>query len=223
MERTTGKYRPAGVAAALLCMVLFLGALAARFWASEKAAAIIGPDHIAADHVRVYVHFNGELFVLSRSGDLKARHPLATVIADDQLIDLRVLPEGNLLLARRSPAGLYTCEPAPWDCRRMALPVTDRLRDQYKVFPDKAGNRLLVSDFASDRLWSQPLSAVRHHLTAANQMPQCMRRVSIRIDLSAKNIGLAGREPMADCRAQCWAALSLGPCTLSADCRISLH
>jgi hypothetical protein len=151
------KYRPAGVAAALLGMVLFLGALGIRFWASGKATDINGPDHVAADQARVYVHAIGELFALSRSGELQARHPLATVIADDQLIDLRVLPDGNVLLARRSPPGLYTCEPAPWDCRRMALPVTDRLRDQYKVFPDNAGNRLLISDFASDRVWSQPL------------------------------------------------------------------
>lgn len=39
----------------------------------------------------------------------------------------------------------------------MVLPVTDKLRNQYKVFPDRSGDRLLITDFDSDRLWSQPL------------------------------------------------------------------
>lgn len=61
------KYRPAGVALALVFMAFFLAALGARLWASGKAVEIVGPDHIAADGEHVYVHDNGELFVRSRA------------------------------------------------------------------------------------------------------------------------------------------------------------
>ena len=58
-------------------------------------------------------------------------------MARDQLIDLRVLRDGSLLLARRRPAGFYACTPAPWSCEEMRLPVAEKLRDQFEVFPKK--------------------------------------------------------------------------------------
>lgn len=153
MERS----RAAAIGLAVLFAAVFLAALGLRLWASFQAAGVTGPDHIAAGHKNVFIHMNGEVYVLSAAGDLLARHALAPVMERDQLIDLRVLGNGNLLLARRRPAGLYTCEPATWKCTEMRQPVTKKLRDQFKVFPDERSGRLFVADFKSG-VWLQPLA-----------------------------------------------------------------
>lgn len=152
------KSRTAGLALVILFLVSFIGVLGLRFWSSGESAEITGPVHIAAGAAGVVVAANDELFVLSSAGDVRARHRMASLMEPRQLIDLRVLRDGRLLLARRDPAALYACELARWKCRELLYPVSRHLRDQYKVWPDENANRLLISDFSSGQLWSQPLS-----------------------------------------------------------------
>ena len=61
----SARYRPVGLAVAIACLVLFVGALGVRLWASGHAVKMVGPDHVAAGAGRVYVHVDGELYVLS--------------------------------------------------------------------------------------------------------------------------------------------------------------
>jgi NHL repeat len=151
------KYRPAGIVLALSFMLLFLGALGLRIWASGRSADTVGPSHIAAGPDRVYVHMNGELFVLSARGKLLQRKNLAALGRGGSVIDLRVLPDGRLLLAWQRPAGIDLCDPAGWRCTPVGQGVTAKIRAQLKVLADEPSRRLFVTDFAASRIWTLPL------------------------------------------------------------------
>lgn len=152
------KYRPMGVVLSLLFMLLFVGALGLRIWASGKSAETVGPDHIAVGQDRVYVHVNGELFVLSAAGKLLARKKIEPLIQADSLIDLRVMSDGRVLLARQQPAGLDLCDPASWRCTPLARDATAKIRGQYKAVVDEASGRLFIADFAANQVWTLPLA-----------------------------------------------------------------
>lgn len=149
-------YRPAGVALAILFMLLFLGALGLRLWASGKSAETVGPDHIAVGQEQVYVHVNGELFILSSRGEMRQRRDIRPLVKDTSLIDLRVLRDGRLLLAHQRPAGIELCDPQGWRCAPLGRAVTANIRGQFKAVVDEATDTLYVSDFDSSRLWSGP-------------------------------------------------------------------
>jgi sugar lactone lactonase YvrE len=151
------KYRPAGVVLALLFMLLFLGALGLRIWASGRSAETVGPNHIAAGADRVYVHVNGALFVLSAQGKLLQRENLAAMGQDGSVIDLRVLRDGRLLIVRQRPAAIDLCDPAGWQCTEVGQGALTNMRAQIKVVADEPSGRLFITDFAANRIWMLPL------------------------------------------------------------------
>ena len=124
----------------------FIAALGLRLWGSTRSGDFVGPDHLAAGNDSVFVHFNGELLVLGAGGELRARVRTPAGIDRHSLIDLRVLHDGRLLLARRRPAGVFLCEPRSWKCSQLPLSVTNWIQDQYKVFLDERSNLLFISD-----------------------------------------------------------------------------
>ncbi|MHB8728110.1 MAG: hypothetical protein ACYC9K_03635 [Sulfuricaulis sp.] len=148
-------YRPAGVALSILFMLLFLGTLGLRIWASGKSTETVGPDHIAVGQDRVYVHMNGAVFVLSADGKLLATKKIEPLIHDNSLIDLRVLPDGRVLLARQQPAGMALCDPVSWQCDPVGQGMSAKISGQFKVLADEPSQQFFITDFSSG-LWSQP-------------------------------------------------------------------
>lgn len=149
--------RSAKTALAVLFMLLFLASLGLRLWASGPASATVGPMHLAASTDAVYVHLNDELLVLSASGALRARQPLAALGLRDAPIDLRVLDDGRLLIAGQQPATLRLCEPSVWSCIEAAPAFAGRLRAQFKVLAEVATGELTVTDTAGNRVWRAPI------------------------------------------------------------------
>ncbi len=160
--------RSVGIALTALFCILFVGSLVLRILASGRAAAIMGPNHVAAGGNRVFVNTESDLFVLSASGDFLGRHGLPELIKGDALIDMRVLRDGSLLLAREWPAGLFVCDPGSWQCRELNLPVVSRLRGQFKVVADEDSGLLYISDFRND-IWVQPLAGGDPERLTANR------------------------------------------------------
>lgn len=150
--------RAAGTALAVLFMLLFLGALGVRFWASGEASRDAGPDHIAAGSDRVYVHVEGELVALSASGEIVSRRALTQLGLDDTPIDLRVLTDGRVLVAGQRPATLRLCTPERWQCESIGQGVTPKLNAQFKVAVDDDDGRLLITDAESGEIWVQRLA-----------------------------------------------------------------
>lgn len=140
-------------------LALFLGSLGARFWASLKAAEVVGPDHIAAGPRHVYLHADEHIHVLSRAGDLVQRIPRGDVGLTDTPIDLRVLPDGRLLLAGQSPAGVRLCRTDTWTCRQAVLPDALGLQRQFKILPGTPNGDYFVSDTESGELWRVELES----------------------------------------------------------------
>lgn len=148
----------AGIALAVLFMLLFLGALGVRFWASGEATRVLGPDHIAVGSERVYLHVNRELVALSASGEILERRTLDQLGIEDAPIDLRVLQDGRVLIAGQRPASLRLCDPARWECMPVGEGVARELKGQFKIALDEQAGRLLIADFDGDEVWLQPLA-----------------------------------------------------------------
>lgn len=160
-------YRTAGVVLSVLFMMLFLGALAVRIWASDRSADLLGPAHVAVGQDRVYTDVNGELFVLSGRGALLARMQLEPLIYDKSPVDLRVVADGRVLLITQQPARIALCDPTTWHCSRLGQGTTSRIRTQLKVLPDEASGRLFITDAAGDQVWGQPLAGGQPRALAA--------------------------------------------------------
>ncbi|MEJ8566285.1 hypothetical protein [Elongatibacter sediminis] len=127
---------------AVLFLVLLLLSLGGRFRSSEMAAASVGPTHIAAGGEVVYVHAAGSLYRLDSTGALLDRIPLQALGVDSDPIDLRVLPDGRLLVATQRPAAIRVCqwvEPAGDSvCETLPIPRSARPERQFKVLADPA-------------------------------------------------------------------------------------
>jgi len=127
-------------------MIGFLAALGLRVYAGHQATRILGPDHMAASPEQVYVHANGHLFVLTNQGaTLKHLGPSELQLIGT-VIDLRLMPDGRLLIAERVPARIRLCDPEPWSCSQIDAPLTETLFNQFKVLPDVSGQYLYITD-----------------------------------------------------------------------------
>ncbi len=151
------KYRPVGVALAFFFVVLFLGALGLRIWASGRAAETVGPIHITASQHRVYVSMEGRILVLSGQGDLLEQERISRLAPTGTVSDLRMLPDGRLLLAMQQTAGIFLCDVDPWSCAAVASGV-DQIHAELKVLPDPGDGGLFVTDFAGGELWKIPVT-----------------------------------------------------------------
>ena len=147
------QHRTAVTGLAFVFLALMLAALAIRFWVGEKGYQFTGPTHIAAGEDRVYLHAAGDLYTLAGSGELlSVMQPELTGLRDIP-IDLRVLPDGRLLLAEQDPASIRICQADPWQCRPLAPVAVSILKQQFKVIPGASDNEFFLTDARGDTLW----------------------------------------------------------------------
>lgn len=143
-----------GTALAIFFMLLFIGAIGAQFWASGRVYDFAGPDHIAVDADKVYVHVNGEILSFDYAGKLQSRYGKEITHLVEAPIDLRALPDGRVLIASQRPARLTICDFSRRQCDPFASPLTDKLGSQYKVWWAQEINVLFAADADSGGIYS---------------------------------------------------------------------
>jgi hypothetical protein len=128
-------------------MAGFLAGLGLRIYGSSQATHYIGPGHIVSDSSRAYISANGNLFVLTNIGDLLFQLTSKQLDIQGDITDLRMMPDGRLLIAERRPARIRLCDTTQWICQPVKVPNLERkLENQFKVLPDPDGNTLYVTD-----------------------------------------------------------------------------
>jgi hypothetical protein len=139
-----------------LFLFLLIATLATRFWLSEKAYDYSGPTHITAGEDQIYLFAAGDIFRLSPSGEL-----LDVISADragltDDPIDLRLLTDGQLLIAEQRPASIRACRVDDWQCRPLGIAARSIVQKQFKVLAVHSPGDLLLTDASGDTLWQLP-------------------------------------------------------------------
>lgn len=134
-------------------LVLLLLGLAARLWVSSQEYSFIGPTHITADKTGVYLYASGSIFHLSEAGDLLGAVEIGKTGLEEAPIDLRLLDNGELMIAGQAPASIRLCQPASWTCRELGSETLARLERQFKVLPGRLPGHWLITDARGDALW----------------------------------------------------------------------
>ena len=147
------KRQPLATGLAIGFLALLLAGLIGRFWASDKAYQFTGPTHIAAGAEHVYVFAAGDMYRLTLAGELLDVISPETTGLDDEPIDLRVLPDGQLLIAEQRPARIRLCEVDSWNCDPLGEAVGPVIEYQFKVLPGTSPGELLLTDAHGDTLW----------------------------------------------------------------------
>jgi len=150
------KSRSLATGLALFFLALLLLALLARFWVSEKAYAFTGPIHIAADGEQVFLFASGDMYRLSQSGQLLEVFGSELTGLHDDPIDLRMLPDGQLLIGEQRPASVRLCDLQSWICRPIGTAARAVIERQFKVLAGSKPNDLILSDARGDTLWGMP-------------------------------------------------------------------
>lgn len=127
-------------------MLGFLAGLGLQIFAGHQTTRILGPDHIAASSERVYVHADGHMFVLGDEGETVRHLKPEDLQLAGSVIDLRMMPDGRLLIAERVPARIRLCDTESWLCSEGGIPLAETLSNQYKVLPDTSGKYLYITD-----------------------------------------------------------------------------
>jgi len=148
------KRKPLATGLAILFLALMLLGLAARFWASDKAYQFTGPTHIAAGATGVLLFAAGDIYRLSHAGELLSVSPPGVTGLEDDPIDLRVLPDGQLLIAEQRPASIRLCDVESWTCRPIGAAAEPLIKRQFKVLAGTLPGELLLTDARGDTLWS---------------------------------------------------------------------
>ena len=114
-------------------MLGFVAGLGLRIYGSSQTSHYIGPGHMAAGGGRVYVSANGHLFVLTDIGDTLLHMTPEQLGMQGDITDLRVMPDGRMLIAERRPARIRLCNTANWSCRAVKAPIARTLTNHFKV------------------------------------------------------------------------------------------
>ncbi len=117
----------------LVFMALMLASLGLRFWATHAMLNSAGPTHIAAHEQRVLIHANDFLYELSADGHMAASHGPGLTGLDGDLIDLRILDNGQVLLAQQRPARLRACDLETWVCIKIDASLEGVIDRQFKI------------------------------------------------------------------------------------------
>jgi sugar lactone lactonase YvrE len=147
------KHQPLATGLALGFLALLLAGLIARFWASDKAFQFTGPTHIAAGAEHVYVFAAGDMYRLTLAGELLDVVSSEITGLNDEPIDLRVLPDGQLLIAEQQPARIRLCDVDSWTCNPVGAEAAAVIERQFKVLPGNLPGELLLTDAHGDTLW----------------------------------------------------------------------
>jgi len=124
----------------------FVAGLGLRIYGSSQTSHYIGPGHMAAGGDRVYVSANGHLFVLTDIGDTLLHLTPAQLDMKGDVTDLRIMPDGRVLIAERRPARIRLCNTTNWSCQAVKAPLARTLTNQFKVLPAPDDNTLYVTD-----------------------------------------------------------------------------
>ena len=144
---TRSRKQTAWTVVAAIFMVGFIAGLGLRIYGSSQTSHYTGPDHMATGNGRVYISANGDLFVLTDIGDMLLQLTREQLDMQGDVTDLRMMPDGRLLIAERRPARIRLCNTTNWSCQPVKVPHLDRkLGNQFKVLPDPDGNTLYVTD-----------------------------------------------------------------------------
>jgi hypothetical protein len=127
-------------------MLGFVAGLGLRIYGSSQTSHYIGPGHMAAGGGRVYVSANGHLFVLTDIGDTLLHMTPEQLGMQGDITDLRIMPDGRMLIAERRPARIRLCNTANWSCRAVKGPVARTLTNHFKVLPAADGKTLYITD-----------------------------------------------------------------------------
>ena len=150
---------PAGLA--ILFLTLFLAALAARFWASEQGYRFTGPTHIAAGAGQVWVFASGELLKLTAEGELTGVYASAVTGLESDPIDLKIVPDGSLLIAEQEPARIRLCRGGNWECEVILAASVSRIERQFKIIAGQQPRSWWVTDARAEALWEISESPAR--------------------------------------------------------------
>lgn len=132
---------------AAIFMLGFVAGLGLRIYGGAQTGKYLGPGHMTAGDGKVYVSDNGNLFVLTDIGDTLQQLAPEQLRMQGDVTDLRMMPDGRLLIAERRPARIRLCETAHWTCQAVKVPHLDRkLSNQFKVLPAPDDNTLYVTD-----------------------------------------------------------------------------
>ena len=147
------------VVIAVLFMLGFLAGLGLRIFAGHQSNLFLGPDHMVASPEQVYVHANGHLFVLTGDGNSVRHLGPDELQLIGQVIDLRIMPDGRVLIAEQVPARIRLCDPESWVCSEVMAPLAETLSSQFKVLPDASGAQLYITDsIKNGRLYKLDIS-----------------------------------------------------------------
>jgi len=127
-------------------MLGFIAGLGLRIYGSSQTSHYIGPGHMAAGGGRVYVSVNGHLFVLTDIGDTLLHLAPEQLDMQGDVTDLRIMPDGRLLVAERRPARIRLCDTTNWSCQTVKARLAPTLTNQFKVLPAPDGKLLYVTD-----------------------------------------------------------------------------
>lgn len=165
-------------------MLGFLAGLGLRLIGSEKATHYIGPDHMTASAESVYVHANGHLFVTTHSGDTVQHLAPDVLQLKGDVSDMRMMPDGRLLIAERQPARIVLCDTGTWACEDSRLVLEQTFSNQFKVWPAADGTTLYATDSTRDG------ALYRLDLASGNIKPILQNELSYANDIQVDDDGV---------------------------------
>ena len=127
-------------------MIGFVAGLGLRIYGSSQTSHYIGPGHMAAGGDKVYVSANRHLFVLTNIGDMLLHLTPEQLEMKGDVTDLRVMPDGRVLIAERRPARIRLCNTSNWACQAIKGPLAQTLTNHFKALPAPDGKTLYVTD-----------------------------------------------------------------------------
>ena len=127
-------------------MLGFVTGLGLRIYGSSQTSHYLGPGHMAAGGGKVYVSANGYLFVLTDIGETLLQLAPEQLDMQGDVTDLRVMPDGRVLIAERRPARIRLCNTTNWSCQAVKGPLTRTLTNHFKALPASDGKTLYVTD-----------------------------------------------------------------------------
>lgn len=95
----------------------------------------------------------GIFFHRPAAGDLLSKVEIARTGLDEDPIDLRLLANGELIIAGQQPASLRLCRPESWSCGEIAHGVLAGVKRQFKILPGRLAGQWLLTDSRGDALW----------------------------------------------------------------------
>lgn len=169
---------------AMLFMLGFLAGLGLRMIGGDKTTHYTGPDHLASSANNVFVHAAGHLWVMTPLGDTVLHLTPERLQLEGDVTDLRMMPDGRLLIAERQPARISLCDTATWTCSAIKAPLKQTLRKQFKVVPAADGNTLYITDTSRNG------SLYRLDIAAGDLQPILEKTLSYANDIQIADDGL---------------------------------